>query len=119
MLREEASTKRPPVHVNACMSQLGCASYRLFAAQTKTYHIFEEDGEPILQRAEGTDVEWKPGKNPTVKVRLSFPRSLNSLTFVCGGSQIAYCLDMGRAIYAASHREDHAVAPDASPSPCR
>ena len=36
--------------------------------QTKTYHIFEEDGEPILHRAEGTDIDWKAGKNPTVKV---------------------------------------------------
>ena len=40
----------------------------LNAAQTKTYHIFEEDGEPILHRAEGTDIDWKAGKNPTVKV---------------------------------------------------
>ena len=38
------------------------------AAQTKTYHIFEEDGEPILHKAEGTAIEWKSGKNPTVKV---------------------------------------------------
>lgn len=41
---------------------------RLNAVQTKTYHIFEEDGEPILHRAEGTDIDWKAGKNPTVKV---------------------------------------------------
>ena len=37
--------------------------------QTKTYYIFEEDGEPILHRAEGTEIQWKTGKNPTVKVR--------------------------------------------------
>ena len=36
--------------------------------QTKTYYIFEEDGEPILHRAEGTEIQWKAGKNPTVKV---------------------------------------------------
>ncbi len=43
-------------------------SGRLSVAQTKTYHIFEEDGEPILHKAEGTAIEWKSGKNPTVKV---------------------------------------------------
>ena len=37
--------------------------------QTKTYSIFEEDGEPILHKAEGTEIQWKAGKNPTVKVR--------------------------------------------------
>lgn len=37
--------------------------------QTKTYYIFEEDGEPILHRAEGTEIQWKASKNPTVKVR--------------------------------------------------
>jgi hypothetical protein len=36
--------------------------------QTKTYFIYEEDGEPMLHRAEGTDIQWKQGKNPTVKV---------------------------------------------------
>ena len=36
--------------------------------QTKTYSIFEEDGEPILHKAEGTEIQWKAGKNPTVKV---------------------------------------------------
>ena len=41
------------------------------AAQTKTYHIFEEDGEPILHKAEGTEIEWKSGKNPTVKVNVT------------------------------------------------
>ena len=36
--------------------------------QTKTYFIYEEDGEPMLSRAEGTDISWKAGKNVTVKV---------------------------------------------------
>ena len=72
MLLREALVTKPPVHVNGCLSQPGRASCQPFGAQTKTYHIFEEDGEPILQRAEGTDIEWKSGKNPTVKVRLSF-----------------------------------------------
>ena len=39
--------------------------------QTKTYSIFEEDGEPILHKAEGTEIQWKAGKNPTVKVGLT------------------------------------------------
>lgn len=37
-------------------------------AQEKTYYIYEEDGEPMLHRAEGTKIEWAAGKNPTVKV---------------------------------------------------
>ena len=38
-------------------------------SQVKTYFIYEEDGEPMLSRAEGTDIAWKAGKNVTVKVR--------------------------------------------------
>ncbi|KAK9918886.1 hypothetical protein WJX75_007835 [Coccomyxa subellipsoidea] len=34
----------------------------------KTYYIYEEDGEPMLHRAEGTKIDWAAGKNPTVKV---------------------------------------------------
>ena len=41
--------------------------------QTKTYSIFEEDGEPILHKAEGTEIQWKAGKNPTVKVGNTAP----------------------------------------------
>ena len=40
----------------------------LARSQTKTYHIYDEDGEPMLHRAEGTDIQWKSGKNVTVKV---------------------------------------------------
>ncbi len=36
--------------------------------QEKTYYIYEEDGEPMLHRAEGTKIDWAAGKNPTVKV---------------------------------------------------
>jgi hypothetical protein len=31
-----------------------------------------DDDEPVLERSEGTEIDWKPGKNITVKVR---PRS--------------------------------------------
>ena len=31
------------------------------------YYIYEEDGEPLLSRAEGCTINWKPGKNTTVK----------------------------------------------------
>ncbi|KAK9803911.1 hypothetical protein WJX72_004179 [[Myrmecia] bisecta] len=34
---------------------------------TKTYYMVDEE-EPILERAEGTEINWNPGKNPTVKV---------------------------------------------------
>ncbi len=34
---------------------------------TKTYHLLD-DGEPVLERSEGTEIDWKAGKNITVKV---------------------------------------------------
>jgi hypothetical protein len=37
---------------------------------SKTYFMVD-DTEPILERAEGTEIQWKPGKNVTVKVRTS------------------------------------------------
>lgn len=36
--------------------------------QTKTYHMSEEE-DNVLEKAEGTKIEWLAGKNPTVKVR--------------------------------------------------
>lgn len=42
-------------------------------AQEKTYYIYEEDGEPMLHRAEGTKIDWAAGKNPTVKARSLLP----------------------------------------------
>ena len=36
--------------------------------QTKTYHMVDEE-EEMLQSAEGTDIQWEAGKNPTVKAR--------------------------------------------------
>jgi nucleosome assembly protein 1-like 1 len=39
---------------------------------TKTYHLVDEDsvyGELVFDRAEGTKINWKPGKNLTVKVK--------------------------------------------------
>ena len=34
---------------------------------TKTYHMLD-DTEPVLEKAEGCDIDWKAGKNCTVKV---------------------------------------------------
>lgn len=34
---------------------------------TKTYHMIDEE-EPILENAEGTEINWKSGKNLTVKI---------------------------------------------------
>jgi len=42
------------------------------AAQTKTYHMVDDE-EEMLQKAEGTDIEWASGKNPTVKARPALP----------------------------------------------
>ncbi len=38
------------------------------ALQTKTYHMAEAE-DNVLEKAEGTKIEWAAGKNPTVKVR--------------------------------------------------
>jgi hypothetical protein len=35
---------------------------------TKTYHLLD-DSEPVLEKAEGCTIDWKTGKNCTVKVR--------------------------------------------------
>jgi hypothetical protein len=40
---------------------------------TKAYHVVD-DVEPMLDRSEGCDIDWKPGKNCTVKVRVWRPR---------------------------------------------
>jgi len=37
------------------------------AVLTKTYHMMDDD-DPILEKSEGTDILWKPGKNVTVKI---------------------------------------------------
>lgn len=34
----------------------------------KTYYMAEEDSEPILEKATGSDIKWNSGKNVTVKV---------------------------------------------------
>lgn len=39
-------------------------------AQTKTYHMSQEE-DNVLESSEGTDIQWSSAaKNPTVKVRL-------------------------------------------------
>eukprot|EP00250_Pteridium_aquilinum_P008919 c18306_g2_i2 orf=648-1739(-) len=40
---------------------------------TKVYHMAEED-DPILERAEGTEIEWHPGKNVTQKLLQKKPK---------------------------------------------
>ena len=37
------------------------------AVLTKSYYMIDEE-DPILEKAEGTDIQWAPGKNLTVKV---------------------------------------------------
>ena len=37
------------------------------AELTKTYYMLDEE-DPVLERPEGTQVNWKDGKNPTIKV---------------------------------------------------
>ena len=38
--------------------------------QVKTYYMVDTD-EPVLERATGSKIEWKSGKNVTVKARFS------------------------------------------------
>lgn len=40
---------------------------------TKSYHMLDDD-EPVLERSEGTEIDWKPGKNITVKVMKKKPK---------------------------------------------
>lgn len=40
---------------------------------TKTYHMLD-DTEPVLEKAEGCSIDWKPGKNCTVKVMKKKPK---------------------------------------------
>ncbi|XP_002980631.2 nucleosome assembly protein 1;2 [Selaginella moellendorffii] len=41
---------------------------------TKEYHMEEDDDEPILERAVGTKIDWKPGKDLTVKLMKKKPK---------------------------------------------
>eukprot|EP00884_Botryococcus_braunii_P023655 jgi/Botrbrau1/9974/Bobra.0012s0068.2 len=42
---------------------------------TKSYYVREDDdGEMELERAEGTNISWKGGKNPTVKIMKKKPK---------------------------------------------
>ena len=61
--------------------------------QEKTYYIYEEDGEPMLHRAEGTKIDWAAGKNPTVKVLPPLPSSVCHL-----GLAFALCSLLCRAV---------------------
>eukprot|EP00882_Tetradesmus_deserticola_P000413 GHRQ01000454.1.p1 GENE.GHRQ01000454.1~~GHRQ01000454.1.p1 ORF type:complete len:340 (+),score=180.22 GHRQ01000454.1:220-1239(+) len=40
---------------------------------TKSYHMLDDD-EPVLERSEGTEIDWKAGKNITVKVMKKKPK---------------------------------------------
>jgi nucleosome assembly protein 1-like 1 len=51
------------------------------AVLTKTYHLVDDDGvygELVFDRAEGTKINWKPGKNLTVKVKKQQQKSRGS-----------------------------------------
>ncbi|XP_028778756.1 nucleosome assembly protein 1;4 [Neltuma alba] len=41
---------------------------------TKTYHMIDDDDDPILEKAIGTDIEWYPGKNLTQKILKKKPK---------------------------------------------
>ncbi|XP_056176435.1 nucleosome assembly protein 1;4-like isoform X2 [Syzygium oleosum] len=41
---------------------------------TKTYHMIDDDDEPILEKAIGTEIEWYPGKCLTEKLLKKKPR---------------------------------------------
>ncbi|CAL9009794.1 unnamed protein product [Prunus brigantina] len=41
---------------------------------SKTYHMIDEDNEPILEKAIGTEIEWYPGKSLTQKLLKKKPR---------------------------------------------
>lgn len=41
---------------------------------TKTYHMIDEEDEPILEKAIGTEIEWYPGKCLTQKVLKKKPK---------------------------------------------
>ncbi|GAV90833.1 NAP domain-containing protein/NAD_binding_2 domain-containing protein [Cephalotus follicularis] len=41
---------------------------------TKTYHVVDDDDDPILERAIGTQIEWYPGKSLTQKLLKKKPR---------------------------------------------
>ena len=61
----------------ACLGTVAASAYQVkwssaikivsWRTQTKTYHMVDDE-EEMLQRAEGTDIQWASGKNPTVKV---------------------------------------------------
>ena len=42
-------------------------------SQTKTYYMVDDE-DPILERAEGTEIQWKSGKNLTVKIMKKKPK---------------------------------------------
>ncbi|KAI9073770.1 hypothetical protein K1719_044267 [Acacia pycnantha] len=43
-------------------------------ALTKTYHMIDDDDDPILEKAIGTEIEWYPGKNLTQKILKKKPK---------------------------------------------
>jgi len=55
------SAASPPCRAVLCCAVLCCQLL------TKTYHMLD-DTEPVLERSEGCSIDWKPGKNVTVKV---------------------------------------------------
>lgn len=57
---------------------------------TKTYHMLD-DTEPVLEKAEGCSIDWKPGKNCTVKVRRALLMNNHQLpTAVCEYSSCGF-----------------------------
>lgn len=44
---------------------------------TKTYFMADGDDDPVLEKAEGTPIDWAPGKNVTVKIKKKKQRNKN------------------------------------------
>ena len=84
------------------ISHCCCCRRRRSQVLTKSYHMLDDD-EPVLERSEGTEIDWKAGKNITVKV---------------GSSSGVWCA--GSGLTAEAHRQPHlSRAPPVAPAPHR
>jgi nucleosome assembly protein 1-like 1 len=70
-LRDVVCTTLPEAKGTGFSLQFCFGSNKYFSntTLTKTYHVAGTDTEPILERAEGTEIRWKPGMNLTTKQR--------------------------------------------------
>ena len=47
-----------------------CIQQVYVCMQVKTYQMADEE-EEVLEKSSGTKIEWRPGKNPGVKVQIA------------------------------------------------